>query len=122
MILRKLFQLAAVMGVSVLLLNAGECISPFFANKEARECCTRGKCGPSKLSDDCCKTSSTSAGKHFVRAEKFSPAISALDTSAIPVSAFAFVLPTSAVSYVRTEHPWLGPPLELAHLNLPLLV
>ena len=122
MILRKLFQFAAVLGVSVLLLNAGECISPFFANKEARECCTRGKCAPSKLSDDCCKTSNASAGKHFVRAEKFSPAMSALDTSTTLVSVFVFVSPTSAVSHVRTEHPWLGPPLELAHLNLPLLV
>ncbi len=122
--MRKLCQIALVFALAGSLLNAGECGSPFFASKETRDCCNRGKCAPSNRSDDCCNVSNTTVSSAFVISGK-SVIPNPLNTSdgialaAVSVSLHWAPIPSS---FLRAEHTWLAPPLTQTPLQLPLRI
>jgi len=122
--LRKFIQIALVLGLAASLLNAGECGSPFFATKEARECCNRGKCAPSNRSDDCCKVSNGSASSAFVISGKASipNPLNHIDSAAITAVSIQVHPILTLSSLLRADHTWLGPPSAVVLFNLPLLI
>lgn len=96
----------------------------FFASKEKRECCNRGKCAPSNQSDDCCKVANASASNAFVISGKSSipNPLNHVDGAAITavlIQADPILTPSSLL---RADHTWLGPPFAVVLFNLPLLI
>ena len=113
-----------VLGLAASLLNAGECGSPFFATKEARDCCNRGKCAPSNQKDDCCKVSNVSTSSAYLIRGKASVPSPLIHINSAAITAVLTpvhpILPLS--SLLRADHTWLGPPPPLVAFNLPLLI
>lgn len=122
--MQNLSRVALLLGLAALVVNAGECGSPFFATKEARECCNRGKCAPSNRSDDCCKVSNTSASSTFVVSGKASipNPLGHIDSAAITAVLTQIQPILTLSSLLRADHTWVGPPPLLAAFNLPLLI
>lgn len=123
--MRKFVQIVLVLGLAASLLNAGECGSPFFASKETRDCCNRGKCAPSNRSDDdCCKVSNASTSTALVISGKASlpNPLGQIDGAALAPVAIQVHPMLTLPSLLRADHTWLGPPPPLVVLNLPLLI
>lgn len=57
---------------AILLFNGGDCISALFADQQAKNCCTRGHCGPTEKADPCCESNFLSVTKYFQTESKFS--------------------------------------------------
>lgn len=122
--LLKVLQIALVFGLIGSLADAGECGSRFFASKEKKECCNRGKCAPSKQSDDCCQIANASSSKPFVTSGKSSipnplHTVAGLAVALPAVELHAALIPSPVL---WEDHTWLGPPLSAISVNLPLLV
>lgn len=114
-----------VLGLAASLLNAGECGSPFFASKETRDCCNRGKCAPSNRSDDgCCQVSNGSASTVVVVPGKasFPNPLGQIDSAAVTAVTTQVHPILTLSSLLRADHTWVGPPPPLVAFNLPLLI
>jgi hypothetical protein len=111
---------ALFLATAIFLLQGGECISLFFADKPAHECCQKGNCSPRKP-DPCCQLSSKTTVTQHQAKEK----ISLANLAALPVLA-AWTTPIGLVPvnpqwhYVFTAEP--SPPGHLGNFSLPLLV
>ncbi len=122
--LRKVLQIVFVFALIASLADAGECGSRLFASKEKKECCNRGKCAPSKQSDDCCQIAHSSSSKPFVTSGK-----SSIPNPLHTVAGLAAPLPTVQLHAVLMPSPliwddvtWLGLGPPLSAINLPLLI
>ena len=106
---------------AIILLNAGNCISPLFADQKTKDCCSRGKCSPAGKPDSCCQTSSGSTASYFQAAEKFvlSAQLAITVDSAIPAETFS---PSLAVFGSHYEHTVAWPPGTSPSASLPLLI
>jgi hypothetical protein len=107
---------------AIILLNAGNCISPLLADQKTKDCCSRGKCSPARKSDSCCQTSSGAAASYFQAAEKFtlSAQLAVGVDYAVPVEPFSpsFL----AIFGGPFEHTTPWPPGTSPSVSLPLLV
>jgi|SRR6266404_6929165 len=54
-----------LLAVAILLLNAGDCISPLFADQQSKDCCAKGQCHRPQKKDPCCQTTPPSLIKYF---------------------------------------------------------
>jgi len=120
MIGRRLLPL--FFSAAIILLNAGNCISPLFADQKTKDCCSRGKCSPARTSDSCCQTSSGPTASYFQTAEKFVLSVQLAVTAdrAIPDVIFSPLL--LAVFGSRFESPVAWPPGASPSASLPLLI
>jgi hypothetical protein len=110
------FSLAA----AIFLLQGGECISVFFADTQAHECCQKGHCSPKSL-DPCCQVSSKTTVTQHRAKEK----ISLIDLASLAVlpawTAPDSFLPVDPELYSDlTGAP--SPPGHLGNFSTPLLV
>ena len=123
--MRKFVQLALVFGLAVSLLNAGDCGSPFFASKETRDCCNRGKCAPSNRSDDdCCKVSNAWASTAIVISGKasFPNPLSHIDSAAMTAVATQVHPMLTLSSLLRADHTLAWATASFGRIDLPLLI
>ena len=106
----------------ILVLRGGDCVPLLFADKQAHECCNKGKCSPSAKADPCCATSSSATTKHFVEAEK---------RTSVPVLADAQVLASVDLALsppeLTSQSPLFdsvvhSPPGYKRPISLPLLI
>jgi hypothetical protein len=119
MVMRGGRILGLFLATAVFLLQGGECISLFFADKPAHECCRKGNCSQ-KNPDPCCQVSSRTTVTHYQAKEK----ISLADLAALPVlpawtTRISFVPVDPQLRYFTAEP---SPPGRLGNLSLPLLV
>jgi hypothetical protein len=106
----------------IMLLNAGNCISPLLADQKTKDCCSRGKCSPARKSDSCCQTSSGATASYFQAAEKFtlSAHLAVAVNCAIPAEPFS---PSFLAIFGRPfEHSTSWPPGTSPSASLPLLI
>jgi hypothetical protein len=112
--------LTLFLATAIFLLQGGECISLFFADKPAHQCCQKGNCSP-KNPDPCCQVSSKTTVIQHQAKEKISPAdLAALPVLAAWTPAISFVTVGPQSRYVLTAEP--SPPGHLGNFSLPLLV
>ncbi len=106
----------------ILILRGGDCVPLLFANQQAKDCCTKGKCSRSQKADPCCQTSSSDSVQHFQVQEKVSlPALAQVDS--VVVEAFSYSLLTVLVSepiLIDTSPP--SSPGPITRVSLPLLI
>lgn len=113
--------ISVALAAIILLLSGGDCVPLVFADKETRDCCTRGHCGPGK-SNPCCKISSAAAVQQFQPEVKFS-----VPELALAGLAEAFDLSDLRVGYgqwlrAHLDSPVHSPPGLSAETPLPLLI
>src|SRR5258708_37297249 len=111
-----------LLAVALLLLNAGDCVSPIFADQQSRDCCARGQCHSSQKKDPCCQTAPPTVTKDFQLAAKVT-----LDhrpivlTDAVAANS-AFSPSPAAVWRDCLDLTVQWPPGIVAGVSLPLLV
>ena len=108
------------LAATIFLLQGGDCVSLFFANKQAQDCCQKGHCNR-KNPDPCCQVSSKADVKQVQAKEK----VPLLVLTALPVLPAwthpVFLEPIDSRSHlVVTYAP--SPPGQLGNFSLPLLV
>jgi hypothetical protein len=120
--MKRVKVLLLAMTSALLALNPAECLKPWTVDKNSMQCCARKTCAPSvRGSDSCCQSVSPESG-HYLKA---APPASLHAPDSIPVAiAGHTALAPALVSWGQrpigpSQHP---PPLELASLNLPLLI
>ena len=106
---------------AILLLQGGDCVSLLLADQATKQCCTRGKCSPSKKADPCCQSSNSGSIQHFQPESKSSPIVISV---IMPVDVdHNDLLDASNIEMGRlTEHSFHSPPDWQAHSSLPLLI
>jgi hypothetical protein len=115
---RRFFPL--FLAAAIFILQGGDCVSSFVADKQAHDCCQKGHCSR-KNPDPCCQVSSNTTVTQAQAKEKAS-FVEAASLSALP----AWVVP---VIVVNIDHDvcygWIfapSPPGQLGDFSLPLLV
>jgi hypothetical protein len=108
------------LAAAIFLLQGGACVSLFFADKQAHDCCQKGHCSP-KNPDPCCQVRSNTTVTQAQAKEKAS-FVEAASLSALP----AWTVPVIMVN-VDHEVPYglmfaPSPPGQLGDFSLPLLV
>jgi hypothetical protein len=107
---------------AILLLNAGDCVSPLFADQQAKDCCSQGSCHRSQKSDPCCQTTPPSATQSFELSAKVT-----LDYDVLAVTDVILnIAPTRQApvfSYRVASHlTFESPPGGAERVSLPLLL
>jgi hypothetical protein len=108
------------LAATIFFLQGGDCVSLFFADKQARDCCRKGHCSP-KNPDPCCQVSAKPTVTQSPAKEK----------TPLPVLAVLVLLPawTQRVTLLSVDpqsHLIVtftpSPPGQLGNFSLPLLV
>ena len=105
---------------AVFLLQGAECLSSFFADQQAHDCCRKGHCSP-KNPDPCCQVSPNTTVTQAQAKEK----AQLLDLAALAVlPGWMHAVMTATVD--SQSHDRLAftssPPGQLGNFSLPLLV
>ena len=112
--------LSLFLTAAIFILQGGDCISLFFADKQAHDCCRKGRCSP-KNQDPCCQVSSKTTVTQHQAKEKFPlfdlAALSVLPAWTAPVG---FVPVDPELRFGLTFAP--SPPGRLGNFSVPLLV
>lgn len=106
----------------ILILRGGDCVPLLFANQQAKDCCTKGKCNRSQKADPCCQTSSADSVQLFQAQEKLSlPSLAQVDSVAVELfsSSLFTALVSEPVPIDSSPPPYPGP---ISRLSLPLLI
>ena len=108
------------LAATIFLLQGEDCVSVFFANKQARDCCQKGQCNR-KNSDPCCQVNTKVDVTQVQAKDKVElPVLAALPI----VSAWTYQVAQPQVDlwlhYRTTYSP--SPPGKLGNFSLPLLV
>ncbi len=107
---------------AIILLNAGNCISPLLADTKTKDCCSRGKCSPARKSDSCCQTSSGAAASYFKAAERFTLSAHLAEAVDCAIAVEPFSPSFLAIFGRPSEHTTPWPPGTSPSLSLPLLI
>ena len=105
---------------AIFLLQGADCVSFFFANQQAHDCCRKGQCSP-KNPDPCCQVSpNTTVTQAQAKAK-----VQVLDLALLAVlPAWTHAVMTATVdSQSRDRLAFTSsPPGQLGNFSLPLLV
>ena len=120
--MRLLKPTGMLLGLAILLLNTGDCVTVAFASAKEAECCMRADCpfAATEQMDSCCKTPTTSMKYIQAAAQKSlsQPAVAHVDFPAQAVAA-----PISNIAgYFSADAKLHSPPGSLNALNTPLLI
>jgi hypothetical protein len=116
--MRRGVHIAVSFLVVLLLLKPFDCFSSGPFTWKAASCCKKGKCAPSRNSDDCCK-GTLPGGKQLVTSK--APQHTTLTLDLVTVGAPAPIAPVlAAVVLIEDGAPPGSPPVS--SLNLPLLI
>ncbi len=111
---------AMLLAAAIFFLQGGDCVSLFSRDKQAHDCCQKGRCSP-KNPDPCCQVSSKSDVTQAQAKENASlgtiPALAELPAWNYPVT---LVPADSRACSFKTFAP--SPPGQLGDFSLPLLV
>jgi hypothetical protein len=112
--------LSLVLTAAIFILQGGDCVSQFFADKQAHDCCRKGHCSP-KNQDPCCQASSKSTVASYLAKEK-APVVDLAALQALPgwTAPVSFVPVDAGLGFRLTSSP--SPPGRLGNFSLPLLV
>ncbi|HWD97995.1 MAG TPA: hypothetical protein VG345_03130 [Bryobacteraceae bacterium] len=118
--MRGIVRIAIAIAMVVSLARPFDCFAAMFSRKAAT-CCAKGKCLPTRSSDDCCKTS-TSAGNGItaIKPSSFQTSASFDLTTTAPASPAIQPATQYAMAYIRTTVEPGSPPGS--RRNLPLLI
>jgi hypothetical protein len=112
--------LPLLLAAVILILQGGDCVSLFFGDQQAHDCCHKGNCSP-KNQDPCCQ----------VTAKQTVTASPAKEKTPLPVLATLMLLPAWTQPFILSSvDPQshlivtfaLAPPGQLDNFSLPLLV
>src|SRR5215467_6055316 len=102
----------------ILLVRPFDCFASGLRDRDAMDCCLKGKCAPTAKSDDCCKNT-VPGDSHLLPSQAANHSAGtfaiARDTVSIPPPAF-----TDQGSIASLRHP--PPSSNLTMRNLPLLI
>ncbi|HVZ18208.1 MAG TPA: hypothetical protein VG897_13880 [Terriglobales bacterium] len=114
--LLSLFMVAAIF-----LLQGGDCVSLFFADQQAHDCCRKGHCSP-KNPDPCCQVSSKTTVTQDQAKQRTPVAVGLVELVVLPAWTSPAVLVT--VDFESPHGPMLAPspPGDLGNFSLPLRV
>lgn len=108
------------LAATIFLLQGGDCVSLFFADKQAHDCCRKGHCSP-KNPDPCCQVSSKTTVTQDQAKERTLVA-GLVELVVLPVWTFPVALvPVDPESPYRRIFA-ASPPGQLGNFSLPLLV
>lgn len=112
--------LSLFLAAAIFLLQGGDCVSLFFADQQAHDCCRTGQCSP-KNPDPCCQVSPRTTVTQNQVKEK----APLLDLAALPIlpiwTAPVNLAPIDLqLGYSLTLSP--SPPGQVGNFSLPLLV
>ncbi len=102
----------------VMLVRPLDCFAGGMRNREAMDCCLKGKCAPTANSDDCCKNT-VPGGNHFLLSKAAGHLASVATIPLAPVSLAIPALSAEALDDSVTHPPPLA---NLTARNLPLLI
>jgi len=108
------------LAATIFLLQGGDCVSLFFANKQSRDCCQKGHCNK-KNPDPCCQVSSNAnLTQSQVKERVPLPVVATLP--ALPAWTYpGFWAPVAPrLNTIEAFAP--SPPGQLGNFSLPLLV
>jgi hypothetical protein len=111
-----------ILGLAILLMNAGDCVNLLFADAKDADCCMKADCpfAGGQQMDSCCMKSVAPA--KYVQASKqrslSQPSVTAID---FPPEAFLGSIAKTA-AYFSTDAKLHSPPGGLNALNTPLLI
>ena len=118
--MRSLRLLSLFLVATTFLLQGEECVSPFFADQQASDCCHEGHCSPQNP-DPCCQVTAKVAVTHHQAKDKVQLATllvwTTLPAWESPRALTALDLPLPVQLLVAAS-----PPGELGNFLLPLLV
>lgn len=112
--------LPLLLAAVILILQGGDCVSLFFADQQAHDCCRKGNCSP-KNPDPCCQVSAKQTVAQSLAKEK----------TPLPVLAAQMLLPAWAQPFILLSVDQqsrfiltfaLAQPGQLDNFSLPLLV
>ena len=112
--------LSLFMAAAIFLLQGGDCVSLFFADQQAHDCCHKGHCSP-KNPDPCCQVSSKTTVTQD-QAKERTPVAGLVELAVLPAWTAPAVLVT--VDF-QSPHGYLltpSPPGYLGNFSIPLLV
>jgi hypothetical protein len=112
--------LPVFLAASIFLVQGGDCVSLFFANQQARDCCRKGHCSP-KNPDSCCQVSPQPTVTQAQVKEKAS-LLSLQAQAVLPAWTHGVILAPVAprLRYILSFES--SPPGQLGNFSLPLLV
>ena len=113
-------RLALLFSVAALFLNSLDCYGAWMMSSQARDCCRKGHCAPSK-GDSCCNNSLAQSGLALQARDQAPPA----PQVATSLPGVASTLATAALPTAnRIEAPVSGlpPPLDPIASPIPLLI
>src|SRR5579871_2524718 len=116
--MRRSIQIAISLLAIILLGRPFDCFAAGEPSQKAADCCLKGKCHPTAISDDCCKSTIPDSGQIVAsRAPDHSSPLPAFTVAHIPtlISPLTFEGLTDPV-----RHP--PPRIGIAADNLPLLI
>ncbi len=113
--LLPLFVVAAVF-----LLQGGDCVSLFFANQQAHDCCRKGHCSPKNPNPCCLVSANTTVAQ--AQAKGKAPFLDLAALAVLPGFTHALIsVPVNSQSRDRLMST-ASPPGKLGNFSLPLLV
>ena len=116
--MRRGVHIAVSFVVVLMLLKPFDCFSSGPFTRKAAACCKKGKCVPSRNSDDCCQ-GTLPGGKHLVASK--TPHYSIVTLDLITTDVPGPIAPALAASAsIDVDAPPGSPPVS--RLNLPLLI
>lgn len=120
--MRKGRILSTLILAMILILRGGDCVPLLFANQQAKDCCTKGKCSRSQKADPCCRTSSADSVQLFEGQQKLAlPTLAQVNSVAVEIfsSSLFIVLVSDPLPIDSSPPPHPGP---ISRLSLPLLI
>src|SRR2546426_11855854 len=115
-------HIAAALVAGLLLLRPVDCFSATGMTREAMGCCKKGKCIPTKDSDDCCRKT-VPDGQQFVGAgsKAHGPSLPTVVGIIAPETGTPLPTPHLTADLLSNIH---SPPgsSPTSHVNLPLLI
>jgi hypothetical protein len=112
--------LSLFLAAAIFLLQGGDCVSLFFANQQAHDCCRKGQCSP-KNPDPCCQLSAKTTVTQD-QAKERTPVAGLAELAVLPAWTSPVMLrpvdPESPHGLMLAP----SPPGQLGNFSLPLLV
>lgn len=112
--------LSLFFAAAIFMLQGGDCVSLFFADKQAHDCCRKGHCSP-KNPDPCCQVSPKKSVEQAQVKDKV-PLVVLVELAVLP----AWTAPVHVVSVPDELRYGLAfapsPPGQQGNFSLPLLV
>jgi hypothetical protein len=119
-LLRRVTMIA---GLTVLLVNTGDCVNLLFADQKAAECCLREDCplAAAGQMDSCC-AKPVSPGKYIQAVPQKSLSQPVVKQIEFPAGPIDLGLTLSMVAYSQAHRKVHSPPGSLNSLSTPLLI